>query len=220
MIRCTPILGVLCLLTAATPARLHAQFNPYQSGNNPYVNNPYGNGSNGSWTDPRYRRSLREKAVAKVGPVARDFVEAMGDDAVAAIFACPAQVGEKLARWHASGELGKLPRPRDLLRVIAQPGHGADVALWAIQHTAELMAIDNLDAYLQMPLEYALGLKSLAAGAAEARARRFSQPAPVPARQLTLPPWADEKTVTIGVVGFLVIVALLLFRRRRGPQAG
>jgi hypothetical protein len=211
MIRRIALGIVLCVLQAAAPAALYGQFNPYAGGTGP----------NRSSADPRYRRSLREKAVAKVGPVARDFVEAMGDEAVAALFAVPAPVGEKLARWHASGELGKLPRPRDLLRVIAWPGHGADVATWAMQHAAELTDVDSFDAYLSMPLEFALGLKPLAAGAAEARARRFSPPPPAPAQgnlPLNLPPWADEKVVMFGGVGALIIFALLFFRRR-APRA-
>ena len=157
--------SVLCLLVAASPADLFAQFNPYGNWSNPY----------GSGADPRVRRAYREQAVAKVGPIARDFVETQGDEAVAAIFACSRPVAVRLAEFHASGEMGKLLRPRDLLRVIAQPRHGDDVALWAIAHAGELADTDSFDAYLLSPLDYALGLKQLATGAADARARRLNQ---------------------------------------------
>ena len=107
MIRWIAFGSVLCLIMAASPAGLFAQANPY--GN---ISNPYRPGA-----DPRVRRAYREKAVAAVGgPHARDFVETHGDEAVAAIFACSKPVALKLAEFHASGELGKLPRPRDLLR--------------------------------------------------------------------------------------------------------
>ena len=126
---------------AASPADLFGQFNPYGNRSNPYA----------PGADPRVRRAYREQAVAVVGPIARDFVETHGEEAVAAIFACSRPVAVKLAEFHASGELGKLPRPRDLLRVIAQPRHGDDVALWAIHHARELTDMDSFDAYLHQP---------------------------------------------------------------------
>ena len=112
MVRWVTFGCVLYFLTAVTPAELFGQYDPY------------GNGANASGPDPRLRRAYREKAVAMVGPKARDFVETQGDEAVAAIFACSKPVAAKLAEFHVSGEMGKLPRPRDLLRVIAQPRHG------------------------------------------------------------------------------------------------
>ena len=110
MIRWFALGSVMCLFMAASPGDLFAQFNPYGNRFNPY----------GPEGDPRMRRAYREKAVAIVGPNGRDFVETQGDEAVAAIFACSRPVAEKLAEFHASGEMAKLPRPRDLLRVIAQ----------------------------------------------------------------------------------------------------
>jgi hypothetical protein len=189
---------------AASPGCLLAQFNPYGNGANPY----------GPGADPRVRRAHREQAVANVGPKARDFVEAYGDEAVAAIFACSRPVGLKLAEFHASGELGKLPRPRDLLWVIAQPNHGDDIAVWAIHYSRELSDVDSFNAYLTSPLDYALGLKSLAAGAAEARARRLNQAA------MSKTPWAatlsaDEKLAIAAGVGFVVVAGILLWRRRQ-----
>jgi len=206
MIRWVTFCGVLCFVLAAVPAAdLFAQSNPYANRSNPYAPGAE------SGVDPRVRRAYREKAVATVGPNARDFVETQGDEAVAAIFACSRPVAVKLAEFHASGEMGKLPRPRDLLRVIAQPRHGDDVALWAIHHAGELADTDSFDAYLLSPLDYALGLKQLEAGAAEARARRLNQAAMAMAPQLS----ADEKLVLVGGIGFLVIVGLLLWRRRQ-----
>jgi hypothetical protein len=196
--------SVLCFLLAAPPADLFAQFNPYWN-----RFNPYGPGAN-----PRMRRAFREHAVAKVGPIGRDFVETLGDEAVAAIFACSRPVAVELAEFHASGEMGKLPRPRDLLRVIAQPGHGNDVAVWAIHHAGALTDADSFDAYLLNPLEYALGLKQLAAGAAEVRARRRNQVG------TTATPWdaslsAKQRLGIVIVAGVLVMVGLLLWRRKK-----
>jgi hypothetical protein len=206
MIRAVTSGSVLWFLMAATPADLFAQFNPYGNRFNPYVRPAEAS------ADPRIRRAYREQAVAAVGPGARDFVETHGDEAVAAIFACSKPVAVKLAEFHACGELGKLPRPRDLLRVIAQPRHGDDVALWAIYHARELSDTDSFDAYVLSPLEYALGLKQLAAGAAEARARRLNQAA------MTTPQPVDERVVIAGGAGFLVIVALLLWRRKQSSM--
>jgi hypothetical protein len=213
MIRLITFGGVLVFLTAASPVKLLAQFNPYVSRPNPY---PYGPGA-----DPRVRRAYREQAVAYVGPIARDLVETHGDEAVAAIFACSKATAVKLASFHASGELGMLPRPRDLLFVIAQPHHADDVALWAIAHARELREVDSFNAYLLHPLHYAMGLKPLEAGAAEARARRLNQAAmlPPPAAPPAPPPVpplsADAKLAIAGGAGLITIIGFLWWRRRR-----
>ena len=191
----------LCLLMAQ-PADLLAQFKP--SGNK---FDPYATG-----TDPRVRRANRETAVAKVGPESRDFVETYGEEAVAAISACSKAVALKLVELHNSGDMSKLPRPRDLLRVIGQPRHGNDVAIWAVYHAGELIDLDAFNAYLSSPLEYALALKQLQTGAAEARARRLNQAA------MTTTPGAESMSVK-GKLGIalvvIVIVGLLLWRRRK-----
>jgi hypothetical protein len=191
--------GALCFLVAPP---VHGQSHPYGGRNDPYAAHP----------DPRVRRAHRERAVAAVGPVARDLVETHGDEAVAALFACPKPVAVRLAEWHAASELGKLPRPRDLLRVIAMPQHGGDVALWAMQHAGELTDVDSFDAYLFNPLEYALGLKPLAAGAAEARARRLSQAAA--ATPAAAPPWTHQQLALAGG-GLLLVVGLLVWLRKK-----
>lgn len=206
MIRIHTIIGVLCAAVAASPADLFAQF-----GNSPPA------------ADPRARRVSRERAVASVGPVARDFVETHGDEAVAALFACSRPVAVKLAQFHDGGELGKLPRPRDLLLAIARPGCGDDVALWAIGHAGELGDRDAFDAYMINPLEYAMGLKPLAMGAADMRARRL-QLAAMPVRPVA-PSWAqswediapETKLCITGGVLLIGAAAIVMWRRR---QAG
>jgi len=97
--------------------------------------------------------------------------------------------------------------------VIAQPRHGDDVARFAIYHSRELSDVDSFNAYLISPLDYALGLKPLAAGAAEVRARRLNQAA------MKTMPWttlsAEQKMAIVGGVGFVVIAGILLWRRRQ-----
>ncbi len=200
MIRIT-FLSVLCFLMAS-PADLFAQVQPYR---NPFY--PYA-----SSADPRYRRHLREEAVDMVGPEAREFVESEGDEAAAAIRACSKPVGMMLAAFYSSGEMSKLPRPRALLSVIAQPDNGSTVAFFAIRHAGELNDSDKFDAFLLEPLEYSLGLKQLATGAAEVQARRRN-PATI-IRTF----WAGlsdhEKMGTAAVAG-LVIVGFVVWRRGR-----
>lgn len=161
-------------------------------------------------TDPRVRRALRERAVAYAGEFSREFVETQGDPAVAAIFACSQPGAQKLVEFYNSGELGKLPRPADLLRVISQPGNGDDVVLYAMQHATELTDVDNFDAYLFSPLDYAYALRKLSEGAAEARARRLTAKAAATRWQVTLD---GQKLAIIG--GVLGIALLLWWRRRR-----
>lgn len=191
--------GVMGFLLAAPSPALMAQFNPYGKSSN----------SDTAGNEARARRAERERAVAKVGPEARDLVETHGDEAVAAIFTCSKAVGVKLAAFHSSGELGKLPRPRDLLRVIAKPGNGDDVALWAIHHVRELADLDFFDAYLHNPLDYALGLKELAAGAAESRARRLQVTTQTPSTVSR-----DEKILIAVGLGIFAILAFFAWRRK------
>jgi len=204
MMRLFATAGVLCLLATLPRAGLSAQAN--HDGTR-FV----ASAASDQWVGPRLRRAWREKAVAAVGPVARGFVEGpAGDDAVAALLACSKPVAEELAVFYASGELGKLPRPRDLLRVIAQPGNGDEVALFAMHNARELADVEEFDAYLQSPLEYALGLKPLAVGAAEARALRLN------AQAAATRPWAADAFQVIAAFGGVVAMfALLAWHRRR-----
>jgi hypothetical protein len=197
MIRNLGVNCALCFIIAASPTGLFAQFNPKANRFNPFAQ-----------PDPRVRRAYREKAVAVVGQHARDFVETHGDEAVVAIFAVSKAAAAKLVDFHESGELATLPRPRDLLHAIGLPGHGNDVARWAMQHAEELADADNFDAFLMMPLDYALGLKDLATGATELRARRLHHAA------MTVPLPLDDKLIA-GGVGVVVIIMILLWRRKQ-----
>jgi hypothetical protein len=193
MIRCVTLGSVLFFLMTASAADLFAQ-----------------------GSDPRVRRAYREKAVAIVGADAREFVETEGDEAVAAIFACSRRMAVKLAEFYTSGEMDKLPRPRDLLRVIALPHHGDDVARWAIQHASELSDTDCFDAYLASPLDYALGLKDLETGAAEARARRLSQAA-MTKPATTLSPENERLAIMVGL-GLIAIVGIAIWKRKQSSM--
>ncbi len=199
MIRSIFWVSVFGVLVAAPTNYLQAQVKGYSAKSTSY--SPHFDAT----ADPRVRRANRERAVAVVGPCAREFVEALGDDAVAALFACSKPVAVKLAKFHDSGELGKLSKPRDLLYVIAQPRHGDDVALWAIQHAGELNDLDCFDAFLLNPLEYALNLKQLAAGANEVRASRLTAAAAMSSWQ---PPMEPRQGIALGIG--MVIVALPL----------
>jgi hypothetical protein len=177
--------------------------------------------------DPRVRRALRERAVAYAGEGSRPFIEKYGDDAVAACAACTAAGAKKLVEFYASGDLGKLPRPLDLLKVIALPGHGDDALLWAIQHARELTDVDNFDAFLLTPLDYAYSLKPLDQGAAECRARRLAAqaavtPTPQPQQQ-PQPPVPqiplDNRTLAWGG-GALVVLVLIVWWKRRQSAGG
>lgn len=207
MIRWFTLCSVFCFLMAASAGDLFAQVNPY--GNRPQG---YAPGAE-PVVDPRTRRANREKAVAIVGSNAHDFVETQGDEAVAAIFTCSKPVAEKLVEFHISGGLAKLPRPRELLRIIAQPRHGDDVAVWAIDHADELGDADSFYAYLSSPLDYALGLKQLAAGAAELQARRSHQTEVTATR-----PPGQGLTMLVGV-GLLSFVGIVLWRHRQSSMA-
>jgi hypothetical protein len=194
---------ILSVLVAVPPTGLFAQA-PSGAGPNTYRTNP----------DPRVRRAQREAAVVKAGPNAPAFVEAQGDESVAAIYACSNAVAVKLAEFHSSGEMAKLARPRDLLCIIAQPRHGDDVAVWAMQHARELQDTDSFDAFLVSPLEYALGLKQLTTGAAEAKTRRLNRNALAKRPTLTSLS-ADQKQVIFGIAGFLLLVGLAMWLRKR-----
>lgn len=78
-----------------------------------------------------------------------------GDEAALALLACTPSGAAKLVEFHSSGALGKMPRPPDLLRVIAMCGE--DVLLFAIQYAKELEEPDAFSAFIQAPLDYALG---------------------------------------------------------------
>ena len=167
----------------------------------------------------RERRAARERAVARIGPVARSFVEKYGDDACASLNGTSKAVGIKLCEFHNAGELGKLAKPSELLKIIASKQGGDDLVLFAIQHSRELAGdIDQLDALLASPGEYALGLKELAEGAAESRARRLTMKAQQDPPALTMN--VDQK-LFIGGCGIVIgIGVILIWMRWRQSSAG
>lgn len=168
--------------------------------------------------DPRELRAARERAVEKVGAGGREFVETYGEDAVAAICVCSRTVSLQLVEFHSSGGLGKLPRPRELLRVVGKPNHGDDVASWAIAHAGELADVDRFEAYLRDPLSYALALKKLDDGAAEVgRFRRY-----VSDYQAQTAQWASRSSHgwrILGLGGGVTAIVLLLRWRKRQRRA-
>lgn len=127
--------------------------------------------------DPRVRRAAMERAVQKAGPESRAMVESYGPAACEAVRACSPEVCRRLAEAHNDGRLSRLPSARDLLAAVGQPGHGDEVALWALDpaNARQLEDVDAFNAFLRgPPLEYCLNLRQLAEGAAEERARRLS----------------------------------------------
>lgn len=172
------------LLVLLLPSLAHGQGNPYE------------------------RRWLREQAVAYAGPQARAFVES-GDEASPALLACSPSGAAKLVQFHASGALDRLPRPADLLRVIAMCGD--DVLLFAIQRAKALEEPDAFSAFIQAPLDYALGLKELEQGAAEVRAAKLSYYAAAQNRQ-----WNSKHLALFA--GIAAIAGLVIWRRRRRVQ--
>ena len=162
----------------------------------------------------REKRAERDKAVAYIGE----------DDELPVVyrklrrgvrrgFGCSQPVAAKLAAFHCSGQLGKLPRPRELLSVIAQQGNGNDVALFAIQHGHELEDEPCFSAFVDAPLDFALGLKTLSQGAAEVKARRDGE-----ARNGPLVGITDWKPVWC-IGGGAAVIALLLWKIRQRRRA-
>jgi hypothetical protein len=182
-----------------SPSGAHGQFTTHQ----PWVMPP---------VDPRERRLLRERAVLHAGPSARAFVESeFGDDAALALLACFRNAAVQLAAFYVSGGFSTLPRQRDFLRVIAQPDCRDAVALWVVQHAAELADPDCADVFLVSPLEYSLGLKQLSAAAKEKRGQRFVTPGPSKAL-VELP--HDAKSLAWGA-GLIGLIGLLVWRKHR-----
>jgi hypothetical protein len=183
------------MLLLLVPGQALGQFNPFAPQQN---------------ADARWRRAIREQAVAYAGAAARGLVENEGDAACAAIFACSPAGARHLAEFYSAGNLAKLPFPEKLLRAIGQTGAGDDVLFWAVQHQVQLTDPHCLEAYCLDPLQYALGLRPLEEGAAELRARRLSA-------QAGPPPWqssVDAQKLAL-LAGGLLLVGLLWWRSRR-----
>jgi hypothetical protein len=164
--------------------------------------------------DPRAKRAMREKAVASVGPIARNFVETYGESAVTAIFACTRPTATKLAQFHADGKLSRFPRPDLLLGIIGRPKHGDAVALFAMQHCDELADDTRFRLFLSDSLTYSLSLKSLDSGVAEYSARvtqyRRQQEAADKDRLM-------DQLIGVGVIGIIVLLAWR-YRNRYGQS--
>ncbi len=145
---------------------------------------------------------------------ARSFIESC-DEASEAALKCSAPVAAKLAAFHASGQLAKLSRPRELLSVIAENGRDdADaIALFAVQHGKELEDEAAFAAFIEAPLDFALGLKTLSQGAAEVKARRDTAAPSGPSVGIT-----DWRSFAI-VVGIVAVIALLLWKIRQRRRA-
>jgi hypothetical protein len=199
------LIPAFCLL-AIGPEPVWAQgFDPYQP----------------PQPDARAMRARREWAFAHAGgtPQARTAVERYGENFVVAASACSPEVAARLAECAASPDgLCKLPKPNDLLHVIGGPQMGDDVAVWVMQHQAELRDFDACMAFMIAPLQYTLGLEQLSAGAARYRAQRLAEAAAPPPAQSTydfrLP--SDWRPFAVGGA-VLLLVIWWLWRRRNGP---
>lgn len=198
---------VFCFLALGPELACAQEFNPYQS----------------PVPDARLMRARREWAFSFAGgtPQARTAVEKYGESFVVAVSACSPEVAARLADFAASPDgLCKLPKPNDLLHVIGSPQMGDDVAIWALQHAAELRDVDNFGAFLIAPLQYVLSLQSLSTGAAQYRANRLAAaatPPPAPPQAIydfRMP--SDWRPIAVG--GSVVLLAVWwLWRRRNGP---
>jgi hypothetical protein len=176
----------LVLLVFSTPVASGQGYSPIQAKN----------------VDPRVKRLARERAVAYVGAIGRPLVEIYGEDAVAAIFACSKATGRKLAEFHVTGRLDKVPNPVRLLNAIAT--HSDPVATFAIGHCQELADEWRFEAFIADPMTYAMALKNLDAGVAENRQE--------------LENTERQQKVMLGVGGGLMLLVALLvlrFRQRR-----
>jgi hypothetical protein len=188
----------LFIFIIARPATAIAQYGPYRQWQNP----PNG---------PRAQREFRERAVAFAGPESRAFVESC-DEAARAIYFCT-QIGAwRLVEFHNSGGLARLPRARDALRAIAQPGGGDDVVVFVVAHAEELKDIDCFDAFVSDPLTYAYGLKRLDAGTEEIRTRRIQIPLGLP---LSVTWDGREVSSALGALGLTGLVVWWLRHRHR-----
>jgi hypothetical protein len=180
--------------------------------------------------DPRQRRLLKERVVLYAGPAARGFVESReyGDVAALALSMCSQGVAVQWVAFHASGGFDTLPRKRDFLRVIAQPGCRDAVAVFVMQHANQMYDPNCAHEFLAYPLDYSLGQKQLPFTAAEKPSKcleteekttRSDRPSKTQPRSVNSAlPYvspADQR----GYIAIAVVIGLLVFclwmRRRR-----
>jgi predicted RNase H-like nuclease len=157
--------------------------------------------------DAKGKRAARERAVAKIGPSGRAFIETYGEDAVAAVFKCSAATGRKLAEFYQAGSLEKFRSPSMLLLAIAREGD--PVAAFAMEHAKELSDPECFDVFLLDPMTYAMKIRTLAAGVEGYRrylelAQRRQEKAE-----------HDDKVTKLVVAGVVLLVGLLIWRARR-----
>ncbi len=164
-----------------------------------------------SAADSFQRRATRERAVAWSGVHCRRFIEEIGDSAALACLACSPWNANRLAQFHYSGQLGRLPDPDRILLAIAH--NGDSVAWFVIHHAQELEEPDECSAFLLNPAEYALSLKTLEQGATEVRASKMAQYATAQNRQQ----W-NPKTIAL-FLGLSVVAGLIAWRRKRNQQS-
>ncbi|MFO0966429.1 MAG: hypothetical protein U0793_12710 [Gemmataceae bacterium] len=200
------------LVLVLSPPRLAAQWMPA-----PVY--PSGAGSYGPCLPPRAmdefraKRGARERMVAALGLQARRLVEAH-DEAVAALSCCSRPVGLRFCESYNAGVFNKCANMPELLRVIAMPGHGDDVAIFAMSHANELNDFDMCSAYLVSPLDYAMRLKTLEQGATEMRAVSFaSMPKPTANKGFFNIDGIDNR-LGIGLGIGAVILCFLAWKRR------
>jgi hypothetical protein len=160
--------------------------------------------------DPYIRRANRDQVVAVLNmPEARAFVETpYGDQACAAVFKCSTSVGRKLVEFHASGDLDRLPKPGDLLRVIGL--HGDDVANYVLRHPRELQDPDCMDAFLQRPVDISLELEKLEVAGSRYRASRLT----VDTSFATRIEWGP----IIAVTCVLILGVMVWYKRRKATS--
>jgi hypothetical protein len=177
---------------------------------------------------PAQRRAAREQAVARAGESSRDFVEAYGEDAVAALLLCSKDVSARLVRFHSEGEFGKLPRRAELLRAIAVAGIADDMAVWVMRHSEELKEAETCGIFLRDPVSYGLSLRKLSDGVQQERKaqKAWMQKVNMPPKagqdaalqEADTPEGLNGQLKQIGMVAGALAIAMLVMRRLRRPS--
>ncbi len=159
----------------------------------------------GNPMNPRSRRELREQAVFYAGVDARHVVEsACGDEAAFALLSCSQPVSMNLATFSARGGFARIPRLKDLFLMIASPGHGDEVAMFAMWNANTLADPAAFETFSESPMDFAMGLRNLQTATAE----RKSQSIPALSR-LSI----DKGKLVWGVV-IAGVIGLWVWRKR------
>jgi hypothetical protein len=207
------LICVLFLISGPQPSGVLGQ--PMPPGGTPeWPDPPPADHTSGPWQ----QRAVRERAVAHWGPASRAFVETYGEDAIAALAACRRPAALALVELHNSGRLNQVARPRELLKVIAKPENGSDVANWVIANAEELADRDKFDAFLRDPLCYALSLKTLEDGAKEVVIDRLRSPTSSQGRAARNAALSDGEVQVMVVCGALLVIIVLWKLHKRRTQ--